>query len=385
MAIFIFILILGFLVFVHELGHFLVAIRNGIKADEFGFGFPPRVFGYFRDEKNGKWKFVFGNKRVESENTIYSMNWIPLGGFVKIKGEDGEGKQEKDSFAGKSAWTRVKVLGAGVAMNFLLAWVLFAIVFFIGAPEAVNDNVSAKSSKVQISQILKNTPAMEMGIKVGDEITGLCAKEKKNCFKVAKVSEVQNFISENKGVEIVMQIERGGETLELKGAPRVDYPADQGSLGISLARTAIVEYSFFQSIGKGFMTVVNFVWMILVALFALIKMLFVKSSVPIDIAGPVGIAILTKQVAALGLVYILQFAAILSINLGIINALPFPALDGGRIFFILIEKIKGSPVSKNFEQAAHTVGFLLLIVLMLFVTFRDISNLGFFEKIKNFF
>jgi regulator of sigma E protease len=384
MTILIFILILGVLVFVHELGHFLVAIRNGIKADEFGFGFPPRMFGYFRDEKTGKWKFVFGNKKVESKNTIYSMNWIPLGGFVKIKGEDGEGKQEENSFAGKSAWTRVKVLGAGVAMNFLLAWILFAVVFFIGAPEAVDDNVDATSSKVQISQVLENTPAMEMGVRVGDEITGLCAGEKKDCFKVAKVSEVQNFILENKGLEIVMQIARGGEALEVRGIPRVDYPADQGSLGISLARTAIIKYSFLQSVGKGFMTVVDFVWMILVALFALIKMLFVKSSVPLDIAGPVGIAILTKQVAALGLVYILQFAAILSINLGIINALPFPALDGGRIFFILIEKIKGSPVSKNFEQTAHTVGFLLLIVLMLFVTFRDISNLGFFEKLKNF-
>ncbi|MCK9378865.1 MAG: RIP metalloprotease RseP [Candidatus Moranbacteria bacterium] len=385
MNILIFIIILGVLIFVHELGHFVVAVRNGIKADEFGFGFPPRIFGFVRDEKTGKFKFVFGNKKIESANTIYSINWIPLGGFVKIKGENGEGEDEKDSFAGKSAWIRIKVLSAGVLMNFLLAWFLFFVIFAIGAPESISDDANVVSAKVQVSQVLENTPAMEMGLKVGDEISRLCVVGGSGCISIKKVVQVQDFVSANKGGEILMEIKRGTETLKLQGTPRLEYPADQGSLGISLARTAMVKYPWYQSITKGFMAVVDFVMMILGALFALVKMIFVKSSAPLDISGPVGIAIITKQVAALGLVYVLQFVAILSINLGIINALPFPALDGGRIFFILIEKIKGSPVSKHFEQLAHTAGFLLLIILMIVVTFRDIANLGFFEKIMNFF
>ncbi|TSD01901.1 MAG: Uncharacterized protein Athens071425_261 [Parcubacteria group bacterium Athens0714_25] len=385
MNILIFIIILGVLIFVHELGHFVMAIRNGIKADEFGFGFPPRIFGFVRSEKTGRFKLVFGNKKIESVNTVYSINWIPLGGFVKIKGENGEGENEKDSFSAKSAWVRIKVLSAGVIMNFLLAWLLFSAIFVMGAPESIIDDASVVSPKVQISQVLENTPAMEMGLKVGDEISKLCAASGSGCISVEKTVQVQDFISASKGMEILMEIKRGDEILKLKGVPRMEYPADQGSLGISLARTAMVKYPWYQSITKGFMAVIDFVMMILGALFALAKMLFVKSSVPLDISGPVGIAIITKQVAALGLVYVLQFAAILSINLGIINALPFPALDGGRVFFILIEKIKGSPVSKNFEQLAHTAGFLFLIILMVVITFRDISNLGFFEKIKNFF
>ncbi len=385
MNILIFIIILGVLIFVHELGHFVMAIRNGIKADEFGFGFPPRIFGFVRSEKTGRFKLVFGNKKIESVNTVYSINWIPLGGFVKIKGENGEGENEKDSFSAKSAWVRIKVLSAGVIMNFLLAWLLFSAIFVMGAPESISDDASVVSPKVQISQVLENTPAMEMGLKVGDEISKLCAASGSGCISVEKTVQVQDFISASKGMEILMEIKRGDEILKLKGVPRMEYPADQGSLGISLARTAMVKYPWYQSITKGFMAVIDFVMMILGALFALAKMLFVKSSVPLDISGPVGIAIITKQVAALGLVYVLQFAAILSINLGIINALPFPALDGGRVFFILIEKIKGSPVSKNFEQLAHTAGFLFLIILMVVITFRDISNLGFFEKIKNFF
>ena len=163
------------------------------------------------------------------------------------------------------------------------------------------------------------------------------------------------------------------------------YPENQGPLGISLARTAIVSYSWYESIWRGLTAVFDLTLAIFAALGGIIKDLFSGGGVPADIAGPVGIAVLTKQAVALGLVYILQFTAILSINLGIINGLPFPALDGGRILFILIEKIKGSQVSQKVEQALHTAGFFLLIALMVVVTFRDFIRFEIVDKIKGLF
>jgi len=384
-TIIIFILILGVLIFVHEMGHFLVAIRNGIKADEFGFGFPPRICGFVKNEKSGQYEFIWGGKEVKSKNTIYSLNWIPLGGFVKIKGESGEGKNESDSFAGKSAWVRIKVLAAGVTMNFFLAWVLLAIVLMIGAPQSIEDSVSASEAKVQISQIISGTPAEEMGLKIGDEIymAGVAGQEILGEIKTTK--EIQVLASENKGREIILKIKRGEETLELKGTPRMEYPENQGPLGISLARTAIISYSWYESIWMGLMAVFNLTLAIFAALFGIIKSLLLGEGVAMDVAGPVGIAILTKQVTALGLVYVLQFTAILSINLGIINGLPFPALDGGRILFILIEKIKGSRVSQKVEQTLHTIGFFLLIALMVLVTFRDFVRFEIIDKVKGLF
>jgi len=379
----IFILILGLLIFVHELGHFVIAIRNGIKADEFGFGFPPRIVGAVKSSKTNKYKIVWGEKNVKSKNTIFSLNWIPLGGFVRIKGEDG-GSNDKDSFATKSAWIRTKVLAAGVTMNFILAWFLLSIVFSMGAPEAIEDDVKAKDAKVQISQVTDGTPAKEMGLAVGDHIVKVCA-DRGVCRTVSKVEELKSFINDYRGKEIIMTVKRGDDISELKGTPRLDYPSDQGALGIGLARTAMVEYPWYESIGRGLSAVVDMVILIVTTLFSLLAQLISGSKPAMDVAGPIGIAIMTKQVSALGLVYILQFTAVLSINLAIINILPFPALDGGRIFFILIEKLKGSPVNQKFEQVANSIGFSLLLLLMIVVTFHDFIQFNIVDKIMGIF
>lgn len=403
MFIVILILIIGTLVFVHELGHFVVARRNGVKASEFGFGFPPRIVGFQFLREVGvtgkkkklfsKWRIIWGGKDGDDENeisdlheahekklqggTIYSLNWFPLGGFVKIKGEDGGNKNDADSFAGKSAWKRIKILAAGVVMNFIFAWFLLSIVFMLGAPEQINSDASSNNpkSKIQISEIIVGAPASVMGFKIGDEIL----KTQKNLAgeKVAlkNIKEVQEFINANKGQEITLEILRGKEKLSLKGTPRIDAPQGQGALGIALAETSLVKYPFFMAIWKGLLAVWEMTAMIFVGLFGLIKMLFSGHGGSADVAGPVGIAILTKEVANLGLVYLIQFAAILSVNLGIVNILPIPALDGGRILFILIEKIKGSPVSQKVEQTFHTLFFALLMLLMLLVTYKDIARL----------
>lgn len=376
MTIIIFILILGLLVLVHELGHFVVARRNGITAHEFGFGFPPRLFGVYKDGKK-RWRFVWGSKHIETKNTIYSMNWFPIGGFVKIKGEDGSGQDQPDSFAGKSAWVRVKVLLAGVAMNFVLAWVLLSAGFMIGSYEDVSGgNVS--DSKIIINMVSKGSPAEAMGLRMGDEIVS-GSKGPEIAFKTVK--DVQDFIGSNKGEEIVLEIRRGGEIQELKGIPRSETPDGQGLLGIGLAEVAVVKHPFFESLYLGVVEIKNI--FILMAL--TIKELIFGKTEGVDVTGIIGIAVYTGQIIPLGVVQILRFIAILSLNLGIINAFPFPALDGGRVLFVLIEKIKGSPVSERVEQAFHTAGFMLLILLMVVVTFKDIIRFEILDKVKGIF
>jgi len=392
-AVIVFIIILGVLIFVHELGHFVTAIRNGIKASEFGFGFPPRIIGFqflYKNSKRNKWRIVWGNKDGDDENekedleeahekkfrggTIYSLNWIPLGGFVKIKGENGESKDE-DSFASKSAWVRTKVLAAGVIMNFVLAWFLISIVFMIGAPQAfdANDN-SVPNAKIQISEVSSDSPAQLADIKVGDEIAKNQVSPSGENIKLASVEEVQNYIKDNAGKEINLNIVRGDENLDIKVTPREVAPEREGLLGVNLVQTQIIRYPWYQAFWEGLKLTYELILAILIALGGIIKSLFMGNGVGADVAGPIGIAVLTKQVTGLGIVYILQFAALLSINLGIINILPIPALDGGRILFVIIEKIKGSPVSHKIEQAFHSIGFLLLIFLLILVTFKDVMK-----------
>ncbi|MFA6047865.1 MAG: RIP metalloprotease RseP [Parcubacteria group bacterium] len=434
LAILVFIIILGVLIFVHELGHFVVARRNGIRCYEFGFGFPPRFFGiqFIKGERMekvseveemkvevtdiksgdeeiltetvtekihkvdklmpvGRWRIIWGHddddeneKRdwdeIEKNNykrsTIYSLNWIPIGGFVKIKGEDGEHRDDPDSFSSRPAWTRTKVLAAGVAMNFVLAWFLISLGLMIGAPQAVEGNNAPADSKIQIAEIAKSSPAETMGLKIGDEISkAQVAPDGKN-ISLKNIEEVQNYINSNKGQEVTLKIIRGKEILDIKGTPRAAAPEGQGPLGIAMAETQLVSYPWYEAIWKGLIFTGNLIVTILVAFYGLLKSLIMGQSVGAAVTGPVGIAVLTKDVTNLGLVYILQFAAVLSVNLGIINILPIPALDGGRIFFILIEKIKGKPVSHKVEQAFHTAFFMLLIMLMLAVTFHDVMKLA---------
>lgn len=351
-TILIFIVILGLLVFVHEFGHFITAKKNGVRVEEFGFGFPPRLFGF-------KWG-----------ETVYSINLIPLGGFVKAFGEDGADKDNPRSFASKKAWQRAMILVAGIAMNFLLAAVLLGITHMIGLPTAVSEeNVnSAKDLKVQITDVVAGAPAAGAGIQIGDTIRSV------NSEPILRAEQFQKTIKENLGKEIKVEIGRGKETLQVGVIPRENPPEGQGAIGIGLVETTIVKYPWYQAFWEGLKSAYYFTGMFLVALGGLVKGLVVTGHVSGDIAGPVGIAVLTNQVTKLGFVYLLNFTALLSLNLAIINAFPFPALDGGRLLFVIIEKIKGSPVSQKVEQMVHTVGFALLIMLMIVITVRDIGR-----------
>ena len=354
-TIIVFILILGLLIFVHEFGHFIVAKRAGVKVEEFGFGFPPRIFG------------------IKKGETIYSLNFLPIGGFVKIHGEEGkptDKQSPKDSdkrraFYNKPIGIRAIILIAGVTMNLLLAAFLLSLGYWLGLPAMVDDQTTnLEGVRIQITQVVFDSPASQAGIKMGDIIT-----------QFNKVADMQKFVDEHKGQEITLTIQRGDEVLEKTLVPRVNHPENEGPLGIALARTAIVSYPWYRALIMGITSTVNLTWLIIVALGGLLWQLMMTGRLAIEIAGPVGIFNLTGQAAQLGFIYLLQLTALISINLAIINILPFPALDGGRLLFLAIEKIKGSPVSQKVERIAHTAGFAILILLMIAVTWRDIVRI----------
>ncbi len=369
----IFILVLSVLVFVHEFGHFWVAKRFGVKAEEFGFGFPPRIFGFYKN-KEGKWKKVLGKKEVQdTDDTVYSVNWIPLGGFVKIKGEDGEDKQSSDSFASKKIWKRAIILSAGVAMNIVLAAVLFSIGSITGIPKAINNDIGSNAivsdKKIQVVKVLPQSPAKEAGMKMADIIVSI------NGQKFEDVSKIQDFVDSHCDEELIYKISRGDKDVTFNIEPQSLSGTDREGVGVALVTTGLVKYSFFTGIWEGIKTTGLLIVTIILALVGLIKGLIVgDSGVAQQVAGPVGIASLTGQVAEMGIAYLMQFVALLSVNLAIINFIPFPALDGGRILFLIIEKIKGCPVKKETEALFHNFGFIFLLLLILVVTFHDISR-----------
>jgi len=352
-----FIIILGLLVFVHELGHFLVAKKLGIKVEEFGFGFPPRIFGIKRGE------------------TLYSLNLIPLGGFVKIFGEDGEEKSSQRSFAAKKIWQRASVLLAGVTMNIVLAIALLSLGYMIGLPWAIDDSQAASGAKVQITQVVAASPADKAGMKVGDIILSVSTADGSQLSGADKVISVQDFIDKNKGRDLVVLLKRGQADFQVSIVPRVSPPLNEGAMGVALARVTEISFPWQRAIWEGTKETFSLIWLIISSLAYLIWQFLSSGRGAGEVIGPVGIFSITGQAASMGFVYLLQLAALLSANLAIVNALPFPALDGGRVLFLLIEKIKGSPVSQAVEKAVHTAGFAFLILLMIVITLKDITRL----------
>ncbi len=360
LTIVVFILTFGLIILVHEMGHFVMAKRAGVRVDEFGFGLPPRIFGIKRGE------------------TIYSINLLPIGGFVKIYGEEGKQEEDKDkgrAFYNCSIWTRAKILLAGVTMNFLLAALLLGVGHWMGLPSIIEGGASGelKNAKVQVIQVVSGSPAAEAGIEVGDELKELKIGEQS--LSVETVGQIQEFIDIHKGEKVTVVIQRGKQAMNKELVPRIEHSQNEGPMGIALARTAIVSHPWYKAFFKGIASAVNLTWLIITTLGLILWELITSGRLVMDVAGPVGIFNLTDQATQLGFIYILQFAAILNINLAIINALPFPALDGGRLLFLGIEKIKGSPVSQKIERYSHLIGFAILIGLMIAVTWRDILHL----------
>ena len=353
----IFILVLGVLILAHEWGHFIIAKRSGLTVEEFGFGFPPRIFSIKRGE------------------TLYSINLLPLGGFVKILGEDGTGLENPKSFSSKSVGIRSLITISGVFMNFLLAAFLLVIGFYIGLPQIIdkNNEALAKNVEIQIIAVSNDSPAEKSGIKMGDVIKYV-KSENKN-VTINEISILQENINDRKGKEITIAIQRGKEMLEINAVPRINPPEGEGALGIALAKTGIISYSWYKSFWLGIKSAFVISWEIIKGFGGLLKNLITSGKIPQDISGPVGIAVLTNQAATLGFIYLLQLVAIISLNLAVLNLIPFPALDGGRLLFLGIEKIKGSKVNPMIENAIHSIGLVLLLALIILITYKDILKL----------
>lgn len=368
----IFLAVLSVLVLVHELGHFLAAKITGVEVEEFGLGFPPRAIGTFRNSRK-KWK-MFRSSFGKIGHTIFSLNWIPLGGFVRLRGEDGQSQAgDKKNFVNKTAGQRFFILIAGVVMNFLLAAIIFSVGLSIGWPQAT-DNLSrgAKVTDQQVIaiEVVKDLPAEKAGLKSGDAITKV---DNQVVESVNKLRQINNQIGAK---EIVYQVKRDNQLIELKITPQIlDNQPGQYGIGVALAESGIVSYPWLKAIGEGFKLAVVGLKDIAVGFWQLLAGLFSGQDMSDQVAGPVGIAVLTGQVSRLGWLYLMQFVALLSLNLAFINILPLPALDGGRLLFIVCEKIAGRPVKANIEAIIHSIGFILLMAFVAFITLKDIIRL----------
>jgi len=357
----IFIAVIGVLVLVHELGHFIMARRAGMRVDEFGFGFPPRLYGIKRGE------------------TIYSINLIPFGGFVKILGEDGDNRNDPRSFGAKTIGSRFKVIVAGVTMNFLFAIILLIFGNFFGLRIGLFDEAminQARDKKVQIIQVVPDSPADKAGLKQLDEILGFRASG--TIVQVETTEEVQKFTSEHKGEIVTMLLKQNAgsnDITEKDIQTRVNPPAGEGSMGIVMALTGVVSYPWYESIWRGTQDGAYLTYGTIQSYGMLFKTLFSEGKLMGEVSGPVGIATITGQAARVGFSYLMQFVALISVNLAVLNIFPFPALDGGRAIFLIIEKLKGSPVNKKVEGLVNTLGFALLLALMIYVTVKDVTKI----------
>lgn len=357
-TIILFLVLLSVLVIAHEWGHFAAARKSGMTVEEFGLGFPPRLFS-FKDKKGTTW----------------SVNLIPLGGFVRIQGENGEKRFEQGSFATKSFRARFAVLFGGVFMNFVVAVVLFSLGFLFGLPSVTEDGTDKyakiSDSAVSIVQVLPGSPAEQAGIANGAKIITIDGEAFTN-GDAAREALKPN--ADGSPIELTYAFADEQKTVKL--VPTYIKDIDRDGVGVALVETGKVRYPWYYAPIKGITVTAGMTAQIVMAFGTLLVGVFKGSpEVASQLSGPVGIAVLTGQVAQLGFAHLVQFAAMLSVNLAVLNVLPFPALDGGRIFFLALEAIRRKPASEKLEQGVHAAGFALLILLVIFVTYRDIVNL----------
>jgi regulator of sigma E protease len=341
-TILIFLGILALLILAHETGHFATAKTFGVKVEEFGLGFPPRLIGFKRGE------------------TLYSLNAVPLGGFTKMAGEE-DPKVER-SLASKGTGTRVIVLAAGSIMNLLLPIVLFAIAFMVPHNVVTGD--------VVIEEVAPSSPAAVAGIEAGDTIVSL------NDEPVNSINDLSLYTSLNLGKEVSLLVRHSDGTVEeVRLIPRWKPPSGQGAMGVvvSMPDPTVSRQSdpFWEAIPKGASQCIE--------TFVIFKNEILKwiiGATPVQVTGPVGIAQLTGEVAQAGLSPLLQFTGFISINLAIVNILPLPALDGGRIVFVLLGWVRrGKRISPKTEGLVHAIGFAILIAAIIAITYQDIVRI----------
>lgn len=352
MDVLIFVAALSILVLVHELGHFLAARLTGVKVEEFGLGLPPRIWG----------------KKIKG--TIWSLNWLPIGGFCRLEGEDLTKKKalkSQSSFATKKPWQKGLIVLGGVLMNLVLAVIIFSTVYTIlGVP--------TETDRVKIISVNKNSPAEKAGLKEGDWVKSV------NGAAVKTPSELTREVEKYKGKTIQLKI----ENYELKIEKKVNIevrekpPAGEGAMGVAISNTEMVKikwYEFYKGIGSGFKEAYFWGKIIFSGVAQMIGGL-VTGKVPKDVSGPIGMYEATSSINKnQGLLAVIHFFGIVSVNLAVVNVLPFPALDGGRIIFVIYEMITRKRANQKFEMAVNNIGMLILLSMIVVITAGDVMRL----------
>jgi regulator of sigma E protease len=342
----IFLLALSVLVLVHEFGHYIMAVKFGISVEEFGLGLPPRLWG----KKFGK--------------TIVSLNWLPIGGFCKLYGEDGDGKGSI-AFNNRRPIEKMWVVLGGVLMNVIMAIIIFSVVYFIlGVPK--------ETDQVKVLNIASNSPAEMVGIQKGDWIMEI------NDTLVNKSDELVRITEENKGQKLKIKFQRNGVEQIVEVEARLNPPEGQGSMGVSISNMEMVKikwYEIYKGIGYGFKEA--YYWgRIIVGGVSKMILGLIQGQTPKDVSGPLGMYEATAAIKQnQGMLAVIHFFGIVSVNLAIVNILPFPALDGGRIIFVLYEMITKRKANQKFEATINSIGMWLLLTLILMITVGDIRRL----------
>ena len=348
----IFVLALSILVLVHEFGHFFAAKITGVKVEEFGLGLPPRIIGKKR------W------------GTIWSLNWLPIGGFCKLFGEDPNengANKSKSSFLSKNPWQKALIVLGGVIMNLVLAVVVFAVVYsIIGIP--------IETDRVSVIGVAENSPASDAGIKMDDVVVKVGDKE------IVKGNELTNEIANYKGKKVSFIVKRKGEEnlLPILVSVREKSPEGQGLVGIVISNTEMQKiewYEFYKGIGAGFKEAYYWGKIIGGGVFQMIAGLM-TGNVPKDVSGPIGMFKATSNIRNnQGFLAMVHFFGVVSVNLAIVNVLPFPALDGGRILFVIYELVTKKRANEKLETLVNNIGMMILLGLILLITIGDISRL----------
>lgn len=351
-----FVIILGILVLVHELGHFVMARLFRVGVEEFGFGFPPRLFG----KKIGQ--------------TVYSVNAIPLGGFVKIKGiieqvGTTSPQHKPDDFMAQSLLKRFAILIAGIVMNYLLTIVLLTVGYSVGLPSSL-DTIPAQATiqnrAVVVANIAPDVPAAEAGLQVGDSIVMV------NSQPVVTVGDVKTQLQLlTSGSIVSLAIQRNEESLLIDTAT-ITLGEGQVGIGAYFVETGEVKLPITSAIIQASSHTWQLTKILCLAFIGLIGSAVQGEDVSSAVAGPVGIATLTHQATQLGFVYVIQFAALLSLNLAIFNLLPFPPLDGGKLIFVMLEAILRRPIPLRWQVVVHNIGFIIFLIFIMAVTIKDI-------------
>ncbi len=358
----IFLLVLTVLVFIHELGHFLAARLFGIRVDEFAIGFPPRIWSFI---KNG---------------TRFAINIVPLGGYVKIHGENAEDEITPDSILAKARWKQAVVLVAGVVFNIVLAWVLLSLSFMMGTRASTAGFPAEKISDtgVVVMFVSPDSPAQKAGLAIGDEIVSVETADIRLATSTLRVEAVQTAIKDSKGnVIFTVTPQHATSTKTISVEPKDGVVPGKRAVGISMDEVGTVKLGFFESFGYGAKSTYVLTQNVATGLWGFVKGLVVsdgggaKAALK-SVSGPVGIATIVGSSARDGFSNLLVITAIISANLAVLNLVPFPALDGGRLVVVAIEGTIRRRINPKVINWINAIGFLLLIGLMLVVTFKDI-------------